>query len=86
MPTPTSKHTHPVGTEVIYRHEGKARKAQVTEHHSETGEVHGLALYEESPHSTPACRQYVILGGVTGVKHAETPQHEITDGYFKSKV
>lgn len=73
------KSTHPVGTSVIYRHEGKARKAQVTSHHSETGEVDGLAVYGSDGQEKPT---WVVEFGVTDPKHAEVPQHEITDGYF----
>lgn len=64
---------HPIGTEVTYRHQGKRRRAQVTEHHPDTGEVHGLAVYDANGG---------IEFGVSAPKLATTPEHEITDGYF----
>lgn len=79
---PATVSSHPVGTPVIYRHEGKARKAQVTGHDPATGEVNGLAVYVGDGHPDPAKEKMVIDFGVPDPKHAEVPQHEITDGYF----
>lgn len=64
---------HPIGTEVVYCDEGNERRAQVTEHHPETGEVHGLAIYGSDGR---------IEFGVTGPTPATAPQHRITHGHF----
>lgn len=76
-----------MGTELLYRHEGVHRKAQVTSHHPDTGEVNGIAVYRpiHAPGTPEKDQEWAIDFGVNDPKHAETPQHETTDGYFKRR-
>lgn len=79
---PATITSHPVGTSVIFRHEGRGRKAQVVSHDPVTGAVNGIAVYVGDGHPDPSKEKWVIDFGVPDPQHAETPQHEITDGFF----
>ena len=65
---------HPNDTQMVYCHEGNEHVARVTASHPETGEVTGLAVYDETGLN--------IAFGVTDPKPATTPQHRITHGHF----
>jgi len=60
-------------TMVVYCLEGDEVLARVTEVHPETGEVIGLAVYDQDGK---------ITGGVSNPLPAAIPQHRITHGYF----
>lgn len=64
------------GTEVRYCHEGNDRRAQVSTVDPQTGEVLGLAVYDDNGN---------IECGVTAPKLATEPTHRVTNGYFWSR-
>ncbi len=78
MPAPTFRH----GDAVRYCHEDVDRYAQVTDVHAESGEVLGLAVYDEQRDHAGNVIGRTIAHGVTAPKLATTPQHRITHGHF----
>ncbi len=64
---------HEPDTMVVYCHDGDEVLARVTEVQPETGDVIGLALYDQEGR---------ITGGVSNPLPATIPQHRITHGYF----
>lgn len=73
---------HTRGTAVRYCHEGTERFAQVTSVHPDTGEVTGLAVYDEHLDERGEVTARTISHGVTDAKPATTQEHRSTHGHF----
>ena len=73
---------HPIGYALRYCHEGAERYAQVTDVHPDTGEVTGLAFYDEQHDAAGNVVGRVLVGGNPAPKQATTPEHRITHGHY----